>query len=62
MSNAMKSDYVILTIGLVTVESCKSFLRNQDLQKAATTAYYSFLAIILLFLMLRNFNPLSFSP
>lgn len=47
----MKSDYVIRTIGLVTVESCKSFLRNQDLQKAATTAYYSFLAIIPLFLL-----------
>lgn len=37
--------------GLVLAESVKSFLRNQDLQKAATTAYYSFLAIIPLCLM-----------
>lgn len=51
MSGAMKSSLIIRTIGLVTVESCKSFMRNQDLQKAATTAYYSFLAIIPLFLL-----------
>ncbi len=39
------------TIGLVIAESCKSFQKNQDLQKAATAAYYSFLAMIPLCLL-----------
>ncbi|MBU4200590.1 MAG: YihY/virulence factor BrkB family protein [Verrucomicrobia bacterium] len=42
---------IIRTTGLVITESLKSFLRNEDLQKAATAAYYSFLAIIPLCLL-----------
>ncbi len=47
----MQSKAAIAFAWLVSVESVKSFLRNQDLQKAAAAAYYSFLAIIPLCLL-----------
>ena len=42
----MKIGDVIRTVELVSLESFKSFLKNDDLQKAATMAFYGFLAII----------------